>query len=183
MILFMDTETTGLSPFEHELLEVGLALTDDNLTWITGIDLVILPDWWPNQAGQMFDASRFFQKEAFEMHKKSGLLDDIPRLGISRLDAEGFLIDFVEHNQAGDLPTAGSSIHFDRAFTSLHMPKLDGLFHYRQINVSTLKELARLWNKPVMKERNFKAPHRVLGDIQDTIDELAHYREHLIQNG
>ena len=169
-LIWIDCEMTGLSLKNDFLVEIAVLVTDSELNLIgEGIDVVIHAT--ESQLEGMNDFVR-------EMHTNSGLITEIPK-GISIAAAEAKIIAYLESAStvAGKSPLAGNSVGVDRAFIDRDMPLLSAYLHYRTIDVSSIKELARRWNPKAY----FNAPaktgnHRALGDIQDSIAELAYYR-------
>ena len=169
-LIWIDCEMTGLSLKNDLLVEIAVLVTDSDLNLIgEGIDVVIHAT--ESQLEGMNDFVR-------EMHTNSGLITEIPK-GISLAAAEAKIIAYLESAStiAGKSPLAGNSVGVDRAFIDRDMPLLSAYLHYRTIDVSSIKELARRWNPKAY----FNAPaktgnHRALGDIQDSIAELAYYR-------
>jgi oligoribonuclease len=169
-LIWIDCEMTGLSLQSDALVEIAVLVTDSELNLIgEGIDLVIHAT--DSQLEGMSDFVR-------EMHTNSGLITEIPH-GITMAAAEAKIIAYLESAStiAGKSPLAGNSVGVDRAFIDRDMPLLGAYLHYRTIDVSSIKELARRWNPKAY----FNAPtktgnHRALGDIQDSIAELAYYR-------
>ena len=169
-LIWIDCEMTGLSLKNDFLVEIAVLVTDSELNLIgEGIDVVIHAT--ESQLEGMNDFVR-------EMHTNSGLITEIPK-GISLAAAEAKIIAYLESAStvAGKSPLAGNSVGVDRAFIDRDMPLLSAYLHYRTIDVSSIKELARRWNPKAY----FNAPaktgnHRALGDIQDSIAELAYYR-------
>lgn len=170
MILWVDIETTGLDPVTDYLLEVGMALTTDDLHPINSVSIVVKPAI-PLEHVPMDDVVK-------SMHEANNLFDDVRNGGVDVFAAEDYLVRWLKHAgiDKGQLPMAGSSVAFDRAFLKRHMPLVENWFHYRSIDVSTIKELAKRWDGK-MPTRNGSASHRALDDIQASIDELTHYRE------
>lgn len=173
-LVWIDLEMTGLDPAADEIVEIACIVTEADLTEIdAGISLVVKPS----------DASLVGMDEVVvDMHTKSGLLEEIPS-GIALADAERQVLDYVRARVAEPrkAPLAGSSVYVDRGFLARYMPDLDGHLHYRLIDVSTLKELARRWYPRVyfsMPEKN--GNHRALGDIRESIAELRYYRDALL---
>ena len=169
-LIWIDCEMTGLSLKNDLLVEIAVLVTDSELNLIgEGVDVVIHAT--DSQLEGMSDFVR-------EMHTNSGLITEIPK-GITLAAAEAKIIAYLESAStiAGKSPLAGNSVGVDRAFIDRDMPLLSAYLHYRTIDVSSIKELARRWNPKAY----FNAPaktgnHRALGDIQDSIAELAYYR-------
>ena len=169
-LIWIDCEMTGLSLTKDLLVEIAVLVTDCELNVIgEGVDVVIKAS-----AEQLVEMEDFVRA----MHTTSGLITEIPH-GISIIEAELQVIAYLLECgiQPGKSPLAGNSVSVDRAFIARDMPALNGFLHYRTIDVSSIKELARRW----YPKAYFAAPaktgnHRALGDIQDSIAELAYYR-------
>ncbi len=170
-IVWIDCEMTGLD-FKNDLLvEIACVITNAQLEPVTeGLNIVI-------QA----PAERLEAMDPFvvNMHTESGLLPEIPN-GVTLDAAEELLFDYITSHipEASKAPLAGSSVHVDRIFLQRDMPRIDSYLHYRIIDVSSVKELARRW----YPKAYFASPpktgnHRALGDILDSINELKYYRE------
>lgn len=165
---------TGLEPARHVIVEIATIITDDQLEIVAeGPDLVIHAD--EVQLSEMDDF-------VTDMHTKSGLLEQI-RLSSTHLEeATQVTLDFImEHvKKPRSVPLCGNSIGTDRRFLDAYMPEIENFLHYRSIDVSTAKELARRWNPAVLKGVPQKeTSHRALDDIRESITELRHYKEHL----
>ena len=170
----MDLEMTGLEPARHVIVEIATLITDDNLNVVAeGPDLVLHAT--PEQIAEMGDF-------VTEMHTKSGLLDAVKASTVSVPDAEAATLSFLKEHipEARTVPLCGNSIGTDRRFLQEYMPALEEFFHYRNVDVSTLKELTRRWHPEVLSAMEVKATtHRALDDIKESIAELAHYRDTL----
>jgi len=170
----MDLEMTGLEPSRHVIIEIATLITDDNLNVIAeGPDLVIHAS--PEQMAEMGDF-------VTEMHTKSGLIDAVNRSTVTNDEAETQTLAFLKEHivEARSIPLCGNSIGTDRRFLQEYMPTLEEFFHYRNVDVSTLKELTRRWHPEVLEALPEKATaHRALDDIRESIDELQHYRDAL----
>jgi oligoribonuclease len=170
----MDLEMTGLEPLRHVIIEIATLITDDNLVVIAeGPDLVIHAT--PDQMKEMGDF-------VTEMHTKSGLITQVEQSTVTMEEAEALTLAFLKEHiaEARSIPLCGNSIGTDRRFLQEYMPTLEEFFHYRNVDVSTLKELARRWNPEVLDALPEKATaHRALDDIRESIDELVHYRNTL----
>jgi oligoribonuclease len=162
---------TGLLLDKDVLVEIAVLVTDSELNIIgEGVDLVIKAT--PEQLANM-------NEFVTQMHTASGLITEIPN-GVTLAEAEDQIIKYLESagTIAGKSPLAGNSVSVDRSFIARDMPKLNEFLHYRTVDVSSVKELARRWQPKIY----FQAPaktgnHRALGDIQDSIAELKYYRE------
>jgi len=176
-LIWIDCEMTGLDLEKDVLVEIAVLVTDSELNVIgEGIDLVIAAT--PEQLAGM-------NEFVTQMHTNSGLISEIPN-GISVSAAEDAIIKYLESAStvAGKSPLAGNSVSVDRSFIARDMPRLNDYLHYRTIDVSSVKELARRWNAKVYFNSPAKTGnHRALGDIQDSIAELAHYRSNFLIAG
>jgi oligoribonuclease len=176
-LIWIDCEMTGLDLEKDVLVEIAVLVTDSDLNVIgEGIDLVISAT--PEQLAGM-------NEFVTQMHTNSGLITEIPS-GISVSAAEDLIIKYLESAStvAGKSPLAGNSVSVDRSFITRDMPRLNDYLHYRTIDVSSVKELARRWNAKVYFNSPAKTGnHRALGDIQDSIAELAHYRANFLIAG
>ena len=176
-LIWIDCEMTGLDLEKDVLVEIAVLVTDSELNVIgEGIDLVIAAS--PEQLAGM-------NEFVTQMHTNSGLITQIPA-GISVSEAEDKIIQYLEsaNTVAGKSPLAGNSVSVDRSFIARDMPRLNDYLHYRTIDVSSVKELARRWNAKVYFNSPAKTGnHRALGDIQDSIAELAHYRANFLIAG
>lgn len=169
-LIWIDCEMTGLSLERDALVEIAVLVTDAELNVLgDGVDLVI------SAPSSKLEA---MSEEVRVMHTDSGLLPLIPA-GVSASEAEQKVLEYLAlHTVAGKSPLAGNSVAMDRNFISRDMPTLDKYLHYRSVDVSSIKELARRWYPKIY----FDAPkktgnHRALGDIKDSIAELKYYRE------
>jgi len=165
---------TGLEPRRHVIVEIATMITDDDLNVIAeGPDLVIHAS--PAQLAEMGEF-------VTEMHTRSGLLPAILASSVSVREAEVATLDFMRSHipEARSVPLCGNSIGTDRRFLEEYMPELENFFHYRNVDVSTIKELARRWHPDVLDATPEKATaHRALDDIKESIAELVHYRSTL----
>jgi oligoribonuclease len=167
-------EMTGLEPERDRIIEVATILTDGNLVEIaTGPELVI------HQSDELLGAMDDWNKKH---HGASGLVARVKESTVTEADAEAQTIAFINaHVPAKDRPVlAGNSIHQDKRFINRYMPALDKRLHYRMVDVSTIKELARRWFPAILAKQPQKhETHRALDDIRESIDELRFYRAHV----
>ena len=174
VLVWMDLEMTGLDPDKDVIVEIATIITDDDLHVIAeGPDLVIGAD-----ADQLAAMGDFVT----EMHTKSGLIDAVKTSTVSVAQAEAATLSFLQEHisESGTVPLSGNSIGTDRRFLQEYMPALESFFHYRNVDVSTLKELARRWRPDVLDALPEKATsHRALDDVRESIAELVHYRSSL----
>jgi len=169
-MVWLDCEMTGLEPEVERIIEIAVIVTGPNLTpRIEGPVLVI----------HQLDAMDAWNKGT---HGKSGLIDKVKASGWSETDAQTQLLAFVsQYVPKGGSPMCGNSIGQDRRFLAKYMPELEAFFHYRNLDVSTLKELSKRWAPEVYKGFKKQQRHTALADVHESIDELAHYREHFLK--
>jgi oligoribonuclease len=167
----MDLEMTGLDPARHTVVEVATLITDDQLEIVAeGPDLVISTS--PPQLAAMDDVVR-------AMHQRSGLLEAIQNSTVTLQEAGEATLAFLREYipEPGTVPLCGNSIGTDRRFLAAFLPEVDAYLHYRNVDVSTVKELVRRWYPDVYLNGPKKVgSHRALGDIRESIDELRYYR-------
>lgn len=165
---------TGLEPDRHVIVEIATIVTDDELAIVAeGPDLVI---------HQSEEAMATMDPFVHGMHTKSGLLPLIGASTISLEEAGAQTLAFIKEHvpEERTIPLCGNSIGTDRRFLAKHLPEIEDWLHYRSVDVSTIKELARRWYPDTLKARVEKeGRHRALDDIRASIDELRYYREHL----
>ena len=172
-LIWIDLEMTGLVPEKDIIIEIATVVTDADLNVLAeGPSLAIHQD---NKYLESMDEWNTRQ------HNKSGLVQRVKESEISVNAAEKQTLDFVmKYVDPGTSPMCGNSICQDRRFLYNYMPKLEKFFHYRHIDVSTLKELAVRWKPDVVSNSFKQSKHLALSDIYDSINELKHYREHFI---
>ena len=170
-LIWIDCEMTGLSLEKDVLVEIAVLVTDSDLNLVgQGVDVVIYAG--SSQLAEMNDFVR-------QMHTISGLIIEIPQ-GITISAAEDLILAYLQESgtQPGKSPLAGNSVSVDRGFIARDMPRLNEYLHYRTVDVSSVKELARRWHPRAYFNSPAKSGnHRALGDIQDSINELKYYRE------
>ena len=173
-LVWVDLEMTGLDPDNDRIIEVALVVTDKDLNLVEEGPVLVV-----HQADAVLDAMDSWNKST---HGKSGLVDKVKASPLSEADVETRMIEFMaRHVGERKSPMCGNSICQDRRFMARHLPKLEAYFHYRNLDVSTLKELAARW-RPELKDGFKKAnSHTALADIQESIEELKYYREHFIR--
>lgn len=175
-LIWVDLEMTGLDPEQDRIIEIATIVTDANLNIIAeGPNLVI------KQSDTLLDS---MDEWCTRQHGQSGLTAKVKASNISESEAELATIEFLQqHVDAGASPICGNSIGQDRRFLVKYMPQLESFFHYRNIDVSTLKELARRWDPAALEGVKKKGTHLALDDIRDSINELKHYRQTLLRPG
>ena len=173
-LVWVDMEMSGLDPDKDVVLEVALVVTDKDLNLVEEGPVLVV-----HQSDTVLDAMDSWNKST---HGKSGLVDKVKASPLSEADVETRMIEFMaRHVGERKSPMCGNSICQDRRFMARHLPKLEAYFHYRNLDVSTLKELAARW-RPELKDGFKKAnSHTALADIQESIEELKYYREHFIR--
>ena len=173
-LIWIDLEMTGLDPLNDRIIEIAVVVTDPGLTVrIEG------PVFAVHQSDVVLDAMDAWNKGT---HGRSGLIDRVKASTVDEAAAERQVIEFLKaYVPAGKSPMSGNSICQDRRFLAKDMPALETFFHYRNLDVSTLKELARRWKPAILDGFKKAQAHTALADIHESIDELAYYREHFIQ--
>jgi len=171
MLAWMDLEMTGLDVSRHVIVEIATILTDDELRLVAeGPDIIVRAS--AAEVGEMDAVVR-------TMHTRSGLLAAIEASTVSLAEAAAQTLDFLRAHipVAGTVPLCGNSIATDRGFLRAHVPEVDGFFHYRSVDVSTVKELCRRWYPQALAAAPAKGEaHRALADIRESIAELEYYR-------
>lgn len=179
-LVWCDIETTGLDPETCLILEVGFKITDLELNVLSEMSVLI----WSPEYRKMCVESKIFPY-VWNMHTKSGLWVDAPIDGVRLAEAREQISTFLEENHISTAePLCGSSIQFDRKWLEVWMPECVELFSYRNIDISTLKELCKRYN-PILYEKlndEYQAAkqHRVLADIDDTLSEFKFYRDNFL---
>lgn len=173
-LVWVDCEMSGLDPEKERLLEIAVVITGANLQpRIEGPVLVI------HQSQDLLDRMDAWNKGT---HGKSGLIDKVRASTLTEAQAEQQLIDFIgRYVPRGTSPLCGNTISQDRRFLVRYMPRLEAWLHYRNLDVSTLKELAKRWKPEVYNGFKKAQSHTALADVHESIDELVHYREHFLR--
>ncbi len=167
-------EMTGLSPDTDRVIEVAVVITDSELNTVAESPSLVV-----HQADSVLDGMDAWNKST---HAKSGLIDRVKASTLSDGDVEAQMIEFLkEYVAPGISPMCGNSICQDRRFLARWMPQLEAYFHYRNLDVSTLKELAKRWKPEVAQGIKKHGKHEALADIHESISEMKHYREHFIK--
>lgn len=173
-LVWIDMEMSGLDPDNDRILEVALVVTDKELNVIDGSPVLVV-----HQPDAVLDAMDNWNKGT---HGKSGLIDKVKASLLNEYDVEDAMIAFMKkYVPERTSPMCGNSICQDRRFLARHMPKLEAYFHYRNLDVSTFKELAKRWKPGIMDGFKKENKHTALSDILESIEELKYYREHFIR--
>lgn len=174
-LIWIDLEMTGLNPLTERIIEIATVVTDSNLKVLAeGPSLVI------NQPDSLLAGMDEWNTR---QHGGSGLTDRVRNSQITEVEAMQQTLDFLSHwVPKGQSPMCGNSIGQDRRFLVRYMPELEVFFHYRNLDVSTLKELVRRWRSDLEGGFSKKGSHLAMDDVHDSIAELAYYRKFFIQN-
>ena len=173
-LVWLDCEMSGLDPERERLLEIAIVVTGPNLTpRIEGPVVVV------HQSDALLAGMDAWNKGT---HGKSGLIDKVKASVVTEAQAEELLIDFMKkYVSKGVAPMCGNTIGQDRRFLLKYMSRFEAWFHYRNLDVSTLKELSKRWKPEVYNSFKKQQSHTALADVHESIDELAHYREHFLK--
>lgn len=168
-LVWIDLEMTGLNPEKEKIIEMATIVTDSELNLVAEGPVIAI-----HQPDSLLNA---MDEWCTRTHGESGLTQRVKDSKISQREAELQTIEFLKQYVApGKSPLCGNSIGQDRRFLVKYMPELEDFFHYRNLDVSTIKELARRWRPDVLAGVKKKGSHLALDDIRDSIDELRHYR-------
>jgi oligoribonuclease len=173
-LVWVDMEMSGLNPDTDRIIEVAVVVTDSNLNILAEGPVFAI-----HQSDEVLDGMDAWNKGT---HGRSGLIERVKTSTVSEADAETALVEFLkEYVPAGKSPMCGNTICQDRRFMARGMPKLEAFFHYRNLDVSTLKELCRRWKPELVNGFKKHQKHTALADIIESIEELRYYREHFIK--
>lgn len=173
-LIWIDMEMSGLDPDAERILEVAIVVTDSQLNTIAEAPVLVV-----HQSDAVLDAMDDWNKGT---HARSGLIERVKASTLTESEAERRMVAFLgQHVPPRISPMCGNSVHQDRRFLVRHMPALEAYFHYRNIDISTLKELARRWKPQIMSGFAKHGKHEALADIHESIEELKYYREHFIK--
>lgn len=173
-LIWIDCEMTGLIPEKERIIEIATIVTDSQLKVLAEGPVFAI-----HQSDALLSAMDAWNTK---QHNQSGLVSRVKASTVTEAEAEAQTIDFVrQFVGAGKSPMCGNSVYLDRRFLERYMPKLEKYFHYRTIDVSTLKELALRWAPRVYSGVQKESKHLALDDIRESIEELQHYREHLFK--
>lgn len=173
-LIWLDMEMTGLTPETDRIIEVAVVITNSNLETVAEGPVLVV-----HQTDAVLDGMDNWNKST---HAKSGLIDKVKASSLDERAVELRLLDFLKlHVPKGVSPMCGNSICQDRRFMARWMPQLECWFHYRNLDVSTLKELCKRWKPELAKGMVKHGKHEALADVYESVDELKYYREHLLK--
>ncbi len=173
-LVWLDCEMTGLDPEVERIIEIAVVVTGPNLECRTEGPVLVI-----HQSDAQLDKMDAWNKGT---HGKSGLIDKVKASMVTEEQAQDELIAFLkQYVPANGSPMCGNSIGQDRRFLVKYMPKLEAFFHYRNLDVSTLKELSKRWRPDVHASFKKQQRHTALADVHESIDELEHYRQHFLK--
>ena len=173
-LAWLDMEMTGLDPDRDRIIEIAIVVTDSQLATVAEAPVLAI-----HQSDKVLDAMDDWNKST---HRKSGLVDRVRLSTLSDATAEEQMLAFLAgYIPAKTSPMCGNSICQDRRFLARWMPRLEAYFHYRNLDVSTLKELVRRWRPDLARGVVKQGKHEALADIYESIEELKYYREHFLR--
>ncbi|WP_434626951.1 oligoribonuclease [Chromobacterium sp. CV08] len=173
-LIWLDMEMTGLNPDSDRIIEVAMIVTDSNLNVVAESPVLVI-----HQSDAILDGMDDWNKNT---HGKSGLIEKVKNSAVNETEAEQRLLDFMaQYVPERGSPMCGNTIHQDRRFMARWMPRLEAYFHYRNLDVSTLKELCKRWKPEVAKGVVKRGKHEALADIMESIEEMRYYREHFLK--
>jgi oligoribonuclease len=169
-LIWIDMEMTGLLPDSDRIIEIAMLVTDSDLNLLAEGPLLVL-----HQPDAVLEAMDSWNRGT---HKKSGLIDKVRASRLAEAEAEALALGFLRQQVPANIsPMCGNSICQDRRFLARWMPQLEAHFHYRNLDVSTLKELVRRWKPEALKGFSKEGKHEALADILESIEELKYYRK------
>ena len=173
-LIWIDMEMSGLNPDTDRVLEVAIVITDTHLNTVAEAPVLVV-----HQDDAVLDAMDSWNKAA---HAKSGLIDRVKASALSAADVDSRMVEFVQQFVPPRVsPMCGNSVHQDRSFMVRHLVQLEAFFHYRNLDVSTLKELVKRWKPELAAGFTKHGKHEALADIYESIEELKYYREHFLK--
>ena len=173
-LIWLDMEMTGLFPDSDRIIELAAVVTDADLNVIAESPVIVV-----HQADAVLDGMDAWNKGT---HGRSGLIEKVKASTTNEAEATSQMLEFLkQHVPEGKSPMCGNSICQDRRFMARYMPELEKYFHYRNLDVSTFKELARRWKPAIYSGFKKASKHEALADIYESIDELKYYREHFLR--
>ena len=173
-LIWIDMEMSGLDPETDRVLEIAVVITDSQLNLVAEAPVLVV-----HQPQSVLDAMDDWNKST---HAKSGLIERVKASTMNEAEAETAMLAFLaQHVPAKTSPLCGNSVHQDRRFLVKYLPRLEAFLLYRNLDVSTLKELVRRWKPDVMAGLTKHGKHEALADIHESIAELRYYREHILK--
>jgi oligoribonuclease len=173
-LAWLDMEMTGLDPERDRIIEMAIVVTDSQLNTVAESPVLVV-----HQQDSVLEAMDDWNKS---MHARSGLIAKVKASTLAEAEAEQQYLDFLaRHVPSRTSPICGNSICQDRRFLARSMPRLEAYFHYRNLDVSTLKELVKRWKPELAKGLSKHGKHEALADIYESIEELKYYREHFLK--
>jgi oligoribonuclease len=173
-LVWLDMEMTGLDPDRDRIIELAMVITNSQLEVIAESAV-----WAVHQSDSVLDGMDDWNRKT---HGKSGLIDKVKASVLVEAEVEAQALDFLKrHVPAGKSPMCGNSICQDRRFMARYLPKLESYFHYRNLDVSTLKELCKRWTPEIAKGVKKGGKHEALADIYESIEELKYYRTNFLK--
>ena len=172
-LVWLDMEMTGLNPLTDRIIELAIVITDKNLNTVAEA-----PVWVIHQTDEMLNGMDAWNQRT---HGNSGLIDKVRASSLTEAEVEQAALAFIkQYIGPSKSPMCGNSIGQDRRFMANYMPTLETYFHYRNLDVSTLKELARRWYPRIYDGYKKETRHTALADVYESIDELKYYRENML---
>jgi oligoribonuclease len=173
-LIWVDMEMSGLNPDTDKVLEIAIVVTDTHLNTVAEAPVLVA-----HQNDAVLDAMDAWNKAA---HAKSGLIERVKASSLLEAEVESRMIEFLQQFvPPGVSPMCGNSVHQDRRFMVRYLPRLEAFFHYRNLDVSTLKELVKRWKPELAAGFAKHGKHEALADIHESIEELKYYREHFLK--
>jgi len=173
-LIWVDMEMSGLKPETDRVLEIAIVVTDPDLNAVAEAPVLVV-----HQSDAVLDAMDAWNKST---HAKSGLIERVKASTLTEAEVEARLLEFLrQHVPSGISPMCGNSVHQDRRFMARYLAELEAYFHYRNLDVSTLKELMKRWRPELAAGLTKHGKHEALADIYESIEELKYYREHFLK--
>jgi oligoribonuclease len=173
-LIWLDLEMTGLNPDTDRIIEIAIVITDSQLVTVAEAPVLVV-----HQSDSALDAMDSWNKGT---HGRSGLIEKVRASALGEADAENAIVEFLaQHVPIRTSPMCGNSICQDRRFLARWMPGLEAYFHYRNLDVSTLKELVKRWKPELARGVVKNGKHEALADIYESIEEMKYYRENFIK--